>query len=75
MTAKLIKGENLTPDQIRQVKVAFVHRLTVENGYPQKNPTGAWVEPITDAQWLKGYAFYFRKDGKLASRLEMAVNL
>lgn len=68
MTAKLIKGENLTPAQIKQVKAAFINRLTTENGYPQRNPTGARVPAISDAQWLRETAFYFRQDGTLAAK-------
>lgn len=65
---KLIKGENLTPSQVRQVKAAFIYRLTTENGYPKRNPCGARVPAISDAQWLKEHAFYIKANGNLADR-------
>lgn len=65
---QLVKGENLTADQIKQVKATFVYRLTVENGYPQRNPCKASVPAIRDAQWLREHAFYINRDGKLASK-------
>lgn len=68
MNPKLTPGNKLSPAQIAQVKRAFVYRLTTENGYPQRNPTGARVPAITDEQWINEHAFYFRKDGQLASR-------
>jgi len=65
---KLIKGENLNISQIRQVKAAFVYRLTTENGYPRRNPCGATVPAITDQEWIKQHAFYIKRDGSLAAK-------
>lgn len=65
MRPKLVKGENLTAAQIKQVKSAFVYRYTVENkpAYPMAN-----AATQTDAEWINDHAFYIRKDGTLASR-------
>ena len=66
---RLVKGENLSSAQIKQVKAAFVYRLTIENGYPQRNPCGATVPAVSDAQWIKEHAFYIRSsDGQLADK-------
>lgn len=65
---KLIPGNQLSAGQQRMVKAAFVYRLTSENGYPQRNPTGAIVEPISDAEWLEKYAFYIKANGDLANK-------
>jgi len=59
----LVKGENLTLAQTQMVKNAFVHRLTIENGYPEKNPCNATCKAISDKQWIKEHAFHFIKDG------------
>lgn len=70
MTAKLIKGENLTARQIQEVKSAFGYRWTIENMPRAKQWHGEHaptIEPTSDAQWIKEHAFYIRKDGKLAS--------
>lgn len=68
---KLIKGENLTPEQKKQVLSAFVYRWTVENmnraKIAYKNLSSPSIEPIPDSQWLAEHAFYFRKDGRLAN--------
>ena len=70
MTAKLVKGENLTPKQIQEVKSAFGYRWTIQNENRARNwqhnnvPTVALID---DEQYIKEHAFYFRKDGKLAS--------
>lgn len=65
---KLIKGENLTPDQVKQVKAAFVHRPTVENNYPKRNVYQLRIPAVEDSQWLREHAFYFCKDGTLAAK-------
>jgi len=65
---KLVKGENLTPDQIKQVKAAFIYRLTVENLdrvmriYPGGIPN---VELTSDSHWIAEHSFNFLKSGKL----------
>ncbi len=64
----LIKGENLTEEQIKIVKNAYIHRLTTENGYPEINPCQATIEAISDKQWIKEHAFYFIKDGSRLSK-------
>ena len=71
MTAKLIKGEKLTPAQIREVKAAFGYRWTFENEgralafMKDHAPT---VALVTDEQWINEHAFYFTKAGRLALR-------
>lgn len=71
MKPQLVKGKQLTPEQVKQVKAAFVYRWTIENLPRAKqlmesvgHPT---IEPVSDAQFINEHAFYFRKDGKLAS--------
>lgn len=65
---KLIVGDQLTPNQIKQVKAAFVHRATIETGYPKRNPYGLRIPAVSDSQWLKEHAFYIKADGNLASK-------
>lgn len=65
---KLIKGENLTTQQIKQVKAAFVHRPTTENNYPNRNPYGLRIPAVNDSQWLREHAFYINVDGSLANK-------
>lgn len=63
---RLVKGNELLPSTQRAVLSSFTYRLTVENGYPKRNPCGARVPAISDAQWLKEHAFYVTKDGRLS---------
>lgn len=65
---KLIQGKDLTPNQVRQVKAAFVYRLTIENNYPLRNPCGARIPAISDSQWLEEHAFYIKNNGDLADK-------
>jgi len=65
--SKLVKGRDLTPEQIVEVKRAFIYRLTWENRYPDENPCGATVDPITDEEWISKHAFYITKAGKLSN--------
>lgn len=72
MIAKLVKGENLTAAQVKQVKAAFVHRFTGEHvpaWAKQPRPDGTAYEPMyaTDADWIADKAFYVHKDGQIAS--------
>lgn len=56
---KLIKGTDLTPKQVQEVKDRFVYRhLAIGDGkyYP------------TELHWIYGHAFYIRKDGHIADR-------
>lgn len=67
---KLIKGEDLDDQQKRSVLDGFHMRWTFENeerarklyalhgGPPQ-------IELMTDNEWLKCYAFWFNKDGRM----------
>lgn len=64
MTAKLVPGNSLTPDQVREVKNAFIYRYTVEA--PYLTPGLASGATQTDAQWIAEHAFYIRRDGHLA---------
>lgn len=61
---KLIKGSELTTQQLRMVKAAFVHRNTVEEPFPAAGGSGA----DTDEQWIKAHSFYITKTGELASK-------
>ena len=63
---KLIKGSDLPEKLQEEVKKKFIYRLTVENGYPTKNPCKARVEPITDKEWLEKYAFWITKNEELS---------
>lgn len=63
---KLTKGTQLNEATKREVLRSFVYRLTTENGYPGRNPCGARVPAISDAQWLSEHAFYVTKSGALA---------
>jgi len=67
---KPTRGENLTPKQIAQVKAAFLYRWTIEN-----KDSEAWayistprIPLVTDEEWIKEHAFYFRKDGQLSRK-------
>lgn len=67
--SKLTVGTQLLPATRRHVLSAYLYRLTIENGYPERNPCGARVPAITDAQWLQEHAFYTRKDGSLDNHM------
>ena len=69
---KLTKGNELSAQARREVLAAFVHRLTSENGYPARNPCGATIPAISDAQWLDEHAFYVRADGNLSKEHKYA---
>lgn len=64
----LTRGDKLPAHLQAEVKASYTYRVTVENGYPRRNPCGATVPAITDAQWLKAYAFYVTKRGTLDAR-------
>jgi hypothetical protein len=63
----LIKGANLTANQIKLVKAAFIYRWTTENGQRESawaNSEGKPTIPLqSDDEWIKEHAFYFVKDG------------
>lgn len=70
--SRLVKGRDLTPEQVAAVKRAFIYRLTTENGYPQRNPFGPHfdkptVAAVSDAQWIDDHAFYITKKGELSN--------
>jgi hypothetical protein len=65
---KLVKGSDLSKKLQAEVKGAFVHRLTVENGYPQHNPCKATIEAISDSEWLANTAFWVTVTGKLSRK-------
>lgn len=69
---KLTLGTKLTQSQVQQVKRAFVHRPTTENGYPQRNRYGLSIPAISDAQWIAEHAFYIKDDGNLADKPRFA---
>ena len=72
MRSKLVKGQDLTPEQVRAVKAAFTYRWTKENlvhvvsTYVRKGISVPTMLPVTDEQWLNDHAFYIRQDGTLA---------
>lgn len=68
----LVRGSDLSPSIKAEVLRSYVHRLTVENGYPKRNPTGATVAPITDAEWLAQYGFHVTAKGTLDKRHHQA---
>ena len=63
---RLITGDKLSADLKQQVLRAFVYRLTIENGYPKRNPCGAKVPAVSDEIWLKEHAFWVTNNNKLA---------
>ncbi len=63
---KLITGDKLNAYTRAEVLRAYTYRLTIENGYPARNPCGATVPPISDAQWLAEHAFWVTNSGRLA---------
>lgn len=65
--AKLVKGSELNYRAQKAVLASYTYRLTVENGYPARNPCGATVASVTDAEWLEQHAFYVNKDGSLTA--------
>jgi hypothetical protein len=75
---KLIKGENLTTDQLIQVKAAFIHRWTTENLAQTKRLLDNYgfeyprIEPNTDEKFIKKHAFWFKDNGDLASKPRFA---
>jgi hypothetical protein len=70
---KLITGDKLPQAARAEVLRAFIYRPTTENGYPKRNPRGARVAAVTDAEWLKTHAFYVTNAGKLAKNRNHAV--
>jgi hypothetical protein len=56
---KLIKGENLTRQQVTEVKARYVNRfLAIGDGKYYRD----------EESWIKDHAFHVRKDGKLSNR-------
>ena len=68
----LIKGSDLTPAQVAEVKRAFVYRWTKDNNKRNavwRNPKHKPSTPlISDQEWLAQYAFHFVKDGSRLSK-------
>jgi len=56
---KLIKGKDLTSDQLRQVLSAYVHRF---------HAIGPDKFYKTEKDWILDHAFYFTKQGRLSNR-------
>ncbi len=69
---KLVKGENLTPEQIHEVLSRYIYRRQNTSIYPVKSKM---VDPSMydelcrnlDPVWVKAHAFYVRKDGHLSN--------
>jgi ssDNA-binding Zn-finger/Zn-ribbon topoisomerase 1 len=87
--AKLVRGDQLTPEMAKQVQDAFIYRWTSDNKRrgdvyhcdkcdvrhdPYVNTQSAeghqhpTIPLESDAEWLKGHAFYFTNAGKLQPR-------
>lgn len=64
----LVLGSKLSLSTQTAILKAFVYRLTIENGYPRKNPCKARIPTISDAQWLAEHAFYVVKGGSRLMR-------
>lgn len=65
---KLTKGNKLPSELQEQIKRNYIYRLTIENGYPEKNPCNAKVPAIGDEQWLAEHAFYVTNNGALSKK-------
>ena len=65
---KLILGTHLSQQLKEQVKKRYTYRLTIENGYPKRNPCHARVKPRTDEEWLSQTAFYLTEKGTLSEK-------
>jgi len=65
---KLIKGENLTPEQKRHVLNAYIYRNTFENKERSQRLNPTCKIYVSDAQWINEHAFYFNNDGSLSGR-------
>ncbi len=66
----LVRGDQLTADQKRQVLNAFIYRWTKENEVRArqlfaKHGGPPRIAPVTDAQWIKDHAFHMTKAGHL----------
>ena len=67
----LVKGVDLTPSQITEVKSAFGYRRTKENQarvLVLGIVSGTKAFETTDEQWIAEHAFYITKAGRLARR-------
>jgi hypothetical protein len=54
----LVKGENLTPKQLSEVKARYIYRhlaIGADKYYPNEQA------------WINDHAFYVRKDGTLSN--------
>lgn len=56
---KLVKGTNLTPQQLQEVKACFVHRHLA---------IGKDKYYYSEQDWIINHAFYVRKDGHIANK-------
>jgi hypothetical protein len=67
-----LKGTLLTPDQVDQVKRAFIYRWIKDNPKREsvwRNISGPPTIPlISDEQWLAEHAFWFTSGGKLSQK-------
>jgi hypothetical protein len=67
---KLTKGANLSPEQIAEVKRAFIYRHTIEHQSAYRGESGQRTQ--TDAEWIAAHAFYIRRDGRLSQAIQHA---
>lgn len=63
----LVSGEQLTPEQVEQVKAMFPYRYTVDNERSNSNVHRSYARE-TDAKWISRHLFWVRKDGGIALR-------
>lgn len=68
----LVKGENLTKEQITEVKSAFIYRWTFDNPQRESAWRGLEGQPtiplISDEDWIREQAFYITNSGRLDGR-------
>ena len=76
--SKTVRGDLLLPHLRAEVLRRYTYRLTIQNGYPAKNPCKATVPAVSDDEWLRTHAFYVTSAGKLAyipNRCEYVGNI
>lgn len=67
---KLIKGDNLTTEQRKQVLNAYIYRglkTTHKRDHVYRNIEKPRIPLCTDQEWLHSHAFWFLTDGSRLS--------
>jgi len=73
---RLIKGNELQPNTMKEVLASYVYRLTRENILRRPHLFRGWMNGnapynlqwTTDDRWLAQHAFYVNKDGQLSRK-------